>query len=267
MHKTVGMLAVIIALIIVFQGTSFAENPHPKKYGVEIMLGGSYYFMEDINDFLPSDFIGYEPEKINIGSQFGFGLIYRHMDNFGYQIGFNRLIAGVPVALEEKYEITTYLPGSPFESWAEQTVSGWELYALATWYLPMGSSDLMFGIGPAIYGAKLNRSIDIVRDATGSHLTGGSFYAAKGKAMGAIVSLGYEMPLGEKTGLAFQVGGRLGKVENIYYADPEGRLSDILVYKNPDMGIPLSVDFSGGFGKLTFRIYFEPAAEWRSPLE
>jgi hypothetical protein len=166
MRNTVGMLAILLVVVLTIPAISTAEVDLNRKYGVELQLGGGFYAMEDVNDFIPADFLGYKPDKINIGTQFGVGLIYRHMENFGWQIGYNALTAGVPIAFEHKYEVRAYLPGASMESWAEQTVSGYEIYFLATWYKPTDAGELMFGIGPAIYNASLDRSIDIVRDAS-----------------------------------------------------------------------------------------------------
>jgi len=263
MHKTVGMLAVVLAIIIALPNVSSAQD-HPRKYGLEFQLGGGYYLMEDVNNFLPSDFFGYEPDKINIGSQFGFGIIYRHKDNFGWNIGYNKLATGVPVALEEKYEVRTYLPGAAYESWVEQTVSGGEFYLMATWYGHLGGLETMFGIGPSFYGATLDRSIDIVRDATGSHLTGGSFFDATGNCLGMIASLGLEFPIGENSGLSIQFGGRIADIGELKYDDPNAQSGELVVYKNASTGSPMGVDFTGGFAKLTLRTYFKPTDNWRS---
>ena len=262
MRKTVGMLALFLTFTLILPGLSSAEENHPRKYAIDFNLGGGYHMMQDINDYIPADFTGYSPNKINIGTQLGIGICYRYLEDFGYQIGYNALAAGVPVAYDQKYEVTATFPGAAYESWAEQTVSGWEFYALAVWYKSMGSSELSFGVGPAIYGAKLDRSIDIVRDASGSHLTGGSFYNAEGKALGLILALGFEFPIGANTGLLIQGGGRFANVGKLMYDDPSAQKFDQLVYLNPGTGAPLGVDFSGGFLKFTFRAYFKPDSKW-----
>jgi len=263
MRKLVGMLAFFLALLFAISNVSIAGEDHPRKYGLELSIGGGFYAMEDINDFIPADFVNYTPDKINIGSQFGVGIIYRHMENFGWQIGYNSLAAGVPIAFKHKYEVRAYLPGAPTESWAEQTVSGWELYFLATWYKPTDAGELMFGFGPTLCKAVLDRSIDIVRDASGSHLTGGSFADAKGKTLGWLAMLGYEFPLGETTALTLQVGGRLAEIKELTYDDPNSVSGEQKVYKNAATGSLMAVDFSGAFAKITLRAYFKPATTWR----
>ncbi|HHE46785.1 MAG TPA: hypothetical protein ENL08_03660 [Bacteroidetes bacterium] len=265
MRKTVGVIALISTLFLALPAVSTAADAHPKKYGVELQLGGGVYMMEDVNDFIPADFIYEEPDKINIGSQFGVGIIYRHMENFGWQIGFNRLAAGVPVVFEHKYEVRAYLGTASEESWMEQTVSGYEVYFMATWYKPTKAGEWMLGVGPALYKAVLDRSIDIVRDSgpSPSHLTGGSFTDAKGKALGLILTLGYELPMGSSTSLVFQGGGRLAQVGKLTYDDPNALEGKQTVYKNAATGSTMAVDFTGAFAKVTFRAYFKPSIDWR----
>jgi len=265
MRKTVGMLTLLMALLIALPSISSATDDNPKKFGLELQLGGGFYWMEDVNDFIPSDFRYETPDEVHIGSQFGIGIVYRHAKNFGWQIGYNRLAAGVPIAFKHKYEVRAYLGGASEESWAEQTVSGYEIYFMATWYKPTRAGEWMFGVGPAFYKAHLDRSIDIVRDSgpNPSHLTGGSFSDAEGKTLGMLLTIGYEMPLSTTTSLVFQGGGRLAKIGELSYEDPDALCGEQTVYKNAATGSKLAVDFTGGFAKVTFRAYFKPATGWR----
>lgn len=260
MQKTAGLLGIILALIIALPSVSPAED-HPRKYGVEVQAGFGYFTMDDVNDYMPLEFNQPtfpvpEPDKINIGEQFGIGLTYRHIDNFGWQFGFNKMaLLGI-----QKYRVEVVLPLTPDTSWAEQTISGSEFYIQATWYSSLTESiDLFFGIGPALYWAKLDRSIEII-DGTNK----GSFANATGKSMGAIVTLGLEIPIGSTTGLAFHLGGRYAPVTELEYEDPSTN-QDELVYKNPGTGSKMAVDFTGGFFKITLRSYFKPSSDWRSP--
>ena len=269
MRNTVGMLAAALVLLIALPGYGQAESEFPKKYGLEFQLGGGYYMMDDVNDFIPHAALGlYEPDKIHIGSQFGFAILYRQwwnkgnpLHNFGWQIGWNRLLTGVPVALEEKYYISAYLPTAPTdESWAEQTVVGSEVYALATWYGNFGSNEVMLGIGPALYYATLDRSVDIVQD-PGSHLTAGSFADAGGKALGLLVEAGLEMPMTPDLFLVVKGGGRLAKVGKLTYEDNQGVEQTVWIGGNAT----LPVDFTGGFFRVGLRTYFKPTSDWRTP--
>ena len=288
MLRTVGKLVLISVFILTLPSVASATDDHPRKYGVELQLGGGYYMLGDVNNYVPFDFICLKDEpddKINIGSQFGIGIIYRVEDNFGWQFGFNKLSAGIPEIFEQKYKIEVQLPEPPGEnfdsSWAEQTVSGWEFYTLATWYIPTGAGEWMFGVGPAITSATLDRSIDLVKDASGTHLSGGSFVDAKGKTLGLMFALGYEWSLSSNTGLAFQLGARVAKVSRIKYELPP--LEDLTeeeanriteeatatkrvktVYINDAIGKRLALDMSGGFAKVTYRMYFKPSSKWRS---
>ncbi|NQT34818.1 hypothetical protein HQ587_06485 [bacterium] len=287
MLRTVGKLVLISVFILTLPSVSSATDDHPKKYGVELQFGGGYYMLGDVNDYIPFDFIGLKDEpddKINIGSQFGIGIIYRVEDNFGWQIGFNKLSAGVPGIFDQKYRIETQLSTSEGEdldpSWVEQTVKGWELYALPTWYKSMGAGELMFAIGPTVTSASLDRSIDLVKDASGTHLSGGSFVDAKGKALGLTLALGYEMPLSANTGLSFQLGGRVAKIGFIRYPvvlvflneEETNRIGEDttdekvyeIVYINEAIGKRFALDMTGGFAKVTYRMYFTPSSKWRS---
>ncbi len=263
MYKTVCTIGIILTLLIALPSISSAGD-HPKKYGIEVQLGGGYFLMDDVNEYIPSEFTGItmaDPDKINIGEQVGFGLTYRHIDNFGWQFGFNKMaFVGI-----QKYRAEVQLPNTPVDSWAEQTVSGAEFYALATWYSSLGSGDLFFGLGPAVYWAILDRSIDIVNDAGGtSHLTKGSFSGANGKSMGVMATFGFELPIGDMTGLVFQLGGRYARIMELEYEDPSTH-QDEVVYKNPGTGTHMTVDFTGGFFKMSLRTYFKPSSDWRSP--
>ncbi|MCF7811844.1 hypothetical protein K9N50_12750 [bacterium] len=262
MHKTAGMLGLILALLIVFSSSTSAADS-PKKYSVEIQLGGGYYLMDDVNNALPNELNipGVSPDKINIGEQVGVGISYRNLENFGWQFGFNKMaFIGI-----QKFRVEAVLPGTPTKSWSEQTTSGAEFYALATWYKPMSSFDLMFGIGPAIYWASLDRSIDIINSASGGyHLTTGSFTDAKGKSLGIMGSIGLAIPVGSQTDLVIQAGGRYAKVTQLEYENPS-TAQDKIVYKNSGTGSKMTVDFSGGFVKLSIRSYFKPSSDWRSP--
>lgn len=289
MLRTVGKLVLISVFILTLPSVSSATDDHPRKYGVELQLGGGYFMLGDVNDYIPFDFVGLKDEsgnpiepvdKVNIGSQFGIGIIYRVEDNFGWQIGFNKLSAGIPGIFEQKYKIEAQLYGAIDSSWAEQSVKGWELYALPTWYKSMGAGELMFGIGPTVTSASLDRSIDLCKDSSGTHLSGGSFVAAKGKALGLTLALGYEMPLSPNTGLSFQFGARVAKIGWIKYPiilvnlteEEANRISEETtvsqgsktVYINEAIGKRFALDMTGGFAKVTYRMYFTPSSKWRS---
>lgn len=266
MLKTVRATAIILAILIALPIAGFAgDNDHPKKYGVEFMLGGGYYNLADLNDYVPvSELVGVSPNEIHIGTQLGIGLIYRQQDNFGWQFGYNRLFAGIPIAMKQKYEIETVLPGANGVTLVEQEISGSEWYVMATWYKGWGQSkELQFGIGPALYNASLDRS-NIIYNPT---VQASGFANAKGKSFGLIAVLGLELPLGDNTGLSFQVGARSAEVGRVRYEDPtdEDPNNKATVPLNSYSNADLPIDFSGVFGKITLRTYFQPTSNWRSP--
>jgi len=264
MRITVGMLAATLALLIALPGPGLADDNHPRKYGVEFQIGGGYSMMQDVNDFIPhTRMTGITPtDEINIGAQFGVGILYRHLDDFGWQFGYNRF------AFLTNYRIGTYFTSD--ESWAEQSLTGGELYAMPTWYKGFSFGEMFFGVGPAIYFANMDRSIDLVID-PGSHLTDGGFSDAKGKALGLTGVLGLELDLSEMMGLALEVGGRNAVVGTLKYTDQAGveqivYLDPYLAGVNPSASYPkLTVDYSGFFAKATLRAYFQPSGTWRHP--
>lgn len=264
MRNLVGMLAATLVILIAIPSTSLCDDPQPKKYGVELQLGGGYSLMQDVNDFVAhARFTGLTPDKeVNIGAQFGVGILYRQQDNFGWQFGYNRF------AFIQNYRVSAYFTAE--ESWAEQSVKGSEYYALATWFKPMGSAEMFFGIGPGMYTSSMDRSIDVVVN-PGSHITDGGFADAEGKSVGIIGVIGYEMMFGENTALALQVGARAAQVGKLEYTDQVG--NDQIVYQDPYLtGVSadanfakLAVDYTGVFLKVSLRSYFEPSSSWRTP--
>lgn len=262
MRKLVGALAAVAMLVSVFPAASSAAGYPPLKYGVELQLGGGYHSLADVNAFVPAtSFSGLIPElEINMGMQFGLGLLYRQQHNFGWQFGYSRFVS----LMDTKYRITD-APRFP-ESWAEQTVAGSELSALATWFWPCKLWDrleMSLGVGPALYNATMDRSIDIAQDG-GSHLTSGSFSDASGKSFGFLGALGWELPFGDNLGLSLQLGGRYAKIGKLTYKDSSDQ--DVTVYLNSASNATMPVDFSGFFLKVGLRGYFAPAADWRSPV-
>jgi len=259
MRKLVGALAVVITLLWTLPSAAMAADMH-HKYGLELQLGGGFHILSDVNDYLPAtNFAGITPaEELTIGLQFGVGVLYRQMPDFGWQFGYSRFASLV----DQKFRITNE-PAVP-ESWAEQTLSGSEFFAMPTWYWPWNNKEISFGVGPAIYSATLDRSVDIAQEG-GSHITSGCFSNAAGSSLGLLGTLGLEMPLKDMLGLSFQLGGRIAKVAKVSYEDPNNTSSDLPVYLNAASGSFLPVDFSGAFLKIALRGYFLPANDWRSP--
>ena len=276
MRKLFGAPVSALLIMCLIVGTLQAgEFTHPKKYGFEITLGGGYYLMDDVNDFIPdAAFIdpfqmGGDEDKINIGNQLGFGFIYRNMDNFGWVFGYNRLNSGIPVAITGKYRINAFFKDPSTgrtleeESWVEQSLSGRELYAMPTWYFDWNNKDISLSMGPALYRVKMDRSIAITRSfGSGSNATG-SFAEADGSALGLMISAGIEFPISEKFFFNFQAGGRLANIGKLTYDDNQG--VEQTVWLNNASNATMSVDFTGGFAKASIRTYFTPTSDWRSP--
>jgi hypothetical protein len=267
MRNLVGVLAAALAILIALPTPSTCGENF-KKFGLELQLGGGYSLLKDVNDYAPSDLAAYSPEQeVNIGAQYGIGVLYRHMKNFGWQFAYNKF------TYVQNFRISAML--SAQESWAEQSIDGGELYALATWYKSLSADDvlsgeLFFGVGPGLYYATVDRSINIIKG-TSAPLTDGSFSGAHGKSLGLLGVVGFEMMFGEKTALAFQFGARRAVVGKLEYKDQLGR--DLVVWEDPNLYTAdpqgdlakMTVDYTGAFIKVALRQYFEPASNWRSP--
>jgi len=264
MRKLVGALAAVISLLTILPAASNAAGGLTNKYGLELQLGGGYHSLSDLNSYVPApSFAGLDPaQKINAGAQFGLGILYRQQYNFGWQFGYTRFVS----MADSKFRVSD---GRFPESWAEQTISGSEFSALATWYWPSfwqakwwwPFKEVCLGIGPALYNASMDRSIDIAQDG-GSHLTSGSFSDASGRSLGFLGVLGVEFWL-KNLGLSLQVGGRYAKVEKLVYKDSSDR--DVTVLLNSASNATLPVDYSGFFLRFGLRGYWAPSGDWRNP--
>lgn len=265
MRTLVGVLALALVTLLTASGIATADTNDwmAKKYGIELSLGGSFIAMQDVNDYIPDPAYLGTPDKINLGTQFGFGFTYRSMRNFGWQFGYSRFAAGIPAIMEQKYRDETYFPGVSNLSWVEQTISGWELYSLATWYWPWKNKELSIAVGPSIFGANIDRSISNYRTAGSGANPAGSFSNAGGSSLGFVLAGGVEIPIKHDTFLNLSVGGRLGNVGKITYEDASG--VEQTVYKNTGSNAEFGVDFSGAYLKATIRTYFKPSSDWRNP--
>ncbi len=268
MRKFFGALASTALILCMISGTLQAgEFMHPKKYGFELTLGGGYYLMGDVNDFIPdNNFIdrpGPDDDKINIGNQLGFGFIYRNMENFGWVFGYNRLNAGIPVAITGTYRKNTFFPGVGTESWVEQSLTGGELYVMPTWYAEWHDMDVSLSMGPAVYRVKMDRSVSITRNAGIGANSAGSFSEADGTAMGFMLSAGFEIPISDTYFLNVQAGGRLANIGTLTYEDAQD--IERTVFLNSASNTTMEVDFTGGYLKASIRTYFKPTSNWRSP--
>ncbi len=269
MRNSVGALATVLAILILAPGFTLAgQDVQSKKYGIELQLGGGYIVMGDVNDFIPdagfldTRFQGSDEDNIFLGTQFGIGMTYRNMKNFGWAFGYNRFVSGLPVIWESKYRRNAYyIPGS--ESWVEQSITGSELYIQSTWYWPWKHREIMFGVGPALYSATLDRSISIIRSAGSGANPAGSFADANGKSLGLLVTGGVEFPMMNNFYLTVQGGFRLANIAKLSYEDEQN--VEHTIYKNSTSNATFGADFSGVFIKASIRTYFKPSGNWRDP--
>ena len=273
MHNLFGALASALLILCLTSGILLAgEDAHPKKYGVEITLGGGYYLMEDVNDFVPLPafldprFIGGDDDKINIGNQWGIGFSYRSLDNFGWVFGYNRINSGL-IVIPGKFRINANFidPSTGAlldESWVEQSLFGREYYVLPTWYWNWKNQDISLSVGPAVYRVIMDRSVLIYSSGT-NPISTGSFAEADGTALGMMMSFGIEFPISEQFFLNVQAGGRYAYIGKLTYEDKQG--IEQTVWLGPGSSSTMAVDFTGGFIKASIRTYFKPDASWRSP--
>ncbi|MFN3821115.1 MAG: hypothetical protein ACK4OO_02175 [bacterium] len=244
---------VVGALVVFALSTMWAwAEEHPHRYGIDFQVGGGYHMFGDINDWDPgTQFTGISPDELHLGTQVGLGIFYRHLDNFGWQIGYSRFI------MVQKYQISAI--GAAGENWAEQTVNGSETYALATWFWKAPIGELSAGVGPGFYTANMDRSVNIYPEGSTTPLNTGTFANAKGQSFGLLGQLGWEVPIKPMVGILLNVGGRLATVDKITYKD----IQDVEQTVRLGAGT-LTVDFSGIFAKLTLRAYFKPTTHWRT---
>gem|GEM_PF-1151757 len=273
MRNFFGALASTALILCMISGTLQAgEFMHPKKYGFELTLGGGYYLMSDVNDFIPDaafiDGTLNDDDKINIGNQLGIGFIYRNMENFGWVFGYNRLNAGIPVAITGTYRISTNFFDANAqryvaeESWVEQTLTGSELYVMPTWYGVWKDFDVSLSMGPAVYRAMMDRSVSITRSIGGNGPNStGSFSDGDGTALGFLISFGLEIPIFDTYFVNIQAGGRLANIGELSYEDNQNIDRTVINAANA----PMEVDFTGGYLKASIRTYFKPTSNWRSP--
>jgi len=268
MLKTVRALAIVIAVFLALPLAGYAADDYAKKYGVELTLGGSYYNLADVNDFVADqDFAAVDPDKIHMGTQIGVSLLYRPKAHFGWQVGYSKLFAGVPGS-EQKFSHEAILTskGASRVSTAEQRVSGSETFAIAMLYTYTGPVELSVGAGPALYSATLDRTVVLYQSAgINAPANPSGFSDASGWSLGLIAKAGLELDLTPYTGLALEVGGRLAKVAKVKYTFPDTPDTEKIVMMNSYSNSSLPVDLSGGFARLTLRKYFNPASGWRDP--
>lgn len=281
MRKPVGVLTTILALLLLLPGITQAVAPghaedlikiHPKKYGIELTVGSGYSVMENVNNFIPDAgfinplYMGSDEDDINISTQLGIGFSYRSKNDFGWTFGFNRLTAGIPAVLEQKFRRNAFFPESQgAESWAEQTVAGTEIYFTPSWYWDWNNKDVSFNIGPAIYRAKLDRSIAIVQSSGSGANPAGSFNDATGTSLGLLISAGLDIPMKESYFLTIKGGARLANVGKLTFDDNQD--VEQTVWLNNSSNATLAVDFSGVFLSVGVRAYFQPSSDWRSPRQ
>lgn len=268
MLKTVRALAIVIAVFLALPLAGYAADDFAKKYGIELTLGGSYYNLADVNDFLADqDFAAYTPDRIHMGTQLGVTLLYRSKPNFGWQIGYNKLFSGVPGSEQMfKHEAVLVSKGAALTSSAEQRVSGSETFALAMLYTHAGPLELSVGAGPAIYSANLERTVVLYQSAgLNAPANPSGFSDATGWTTGLIGKVGLELDFTPYTGIALELGGRLAKVTKVKYTSPNTPDQETIVMTNSYSNSSLPVDFSGGFARLSVRMYFSPASGWRDP--
>jgi len=284
MRNLVGVLAIILIILLLAPGFTIAKDKiDVKKYGIKIPLNMGYYMPTDVNDYRPPEFAAQFAiqDEIGLGFEGGIGFSYRldpsaeyeyfpflfpftffgTPDNFGWEFGYNTMRPAIP----SRYRASAFLPaGGGLESWAEQTVTGGEFYALPTWYWGWDESEFSLSLGPAIYFATLDRSVAIYNTVDGNANPAGSFpEPATGKALGFVSSFGFEMPVSESYFLGFNAGFRFAEIQELYYqTDSVDPLTGLKIEEKT-----IGVDLTGFYFGITLKSYFQPSSDWRSPRQ
>lgn len=263
MLRRLGLLAGMIFSILIVSSMSLAQDVSvfnrkqgtiDQKYGISINGGGSTYLMGDVNDYRvpdPDHTQFGNSEKAEMGFNFGLALLYRSHEKFRWSIGYTYFGA-------DRVYSSWYTDQGQLVEY-EQKVSGGEIFLVGSYLVNVSDAlSFHFGAGPTICSATLNRSFPYFSNSTELNFSG-----ADGRALGFKGVVGVELMLSKSFALNLDGGFRLANVGELRYGELSettlpGDLPVVKDYGENNM----SVDFTGGFVDLGFRLYFEPATKF-----
>jgi opacity protein-like surface antigen len=239
------------------------ENARVHKFGIQITGGGGMFAMDDVNNYFltPDDDIAindFNEAEFGVGG--GMAILFRSHDRFRWHVGYNYLG-------KDSFEGNVTDLGTGISSSNEHAASGSEFYLAGYYLYPFNDAfHLYFGAGVSIVNAKLDRITSLAD-------YGPAIYDASGSAFGGTATLGAEFMITNSFGVIGAVGYRLANVGTLTYEDVNGTKDE-----NGDLPIEeyvwdagnndarkISVDFSGAYGELGLRMYFDAATGWYRP--
>ena len=261
-------LFVLTSLATATDVSIFDTEPDERvhKFGIQITGGGGMFAMEDINNYFltPDDDVArgsYTEAQFGVGG--GLAILYRSHDRFRWHVGYNFLG-------KDSFEGNFTDLGSGVTSINEHSATGTEFYVAGYYLYPFSDAlHLYFGGGVSIVNATVDR---ISRISLGTET---SIYDASGSAFGAQLGVGAELMITENMGIAGILGFRLANVRELTYVDVFGSKDELGEYPIEDYvwdaagsggrSRKVAADFTGAFGELGLRYYFDAATGWYTP--
>jgi hypothetical protein len=228
-------LTICMAALLIQLPALAADKLHHQR-GLEFRAGFSHQFMEDPNDFVDAYPSNYDVTNTLGSPTLGLSLLYKTHEHFGWNIGYNYLMTNT-----SKAELG--------DESLELKMRGHELFVMGCYIKPvMTDWELILGLGLNGFFGWMDQD-----DSEGV-----GFNDAGGRSLGFLVNAGLEMPLKEKLGLAFALGYRNALVDEIAYRDANDRERTVYFENRP-----MELNFSGLYGQIGLRVYFDPVTDWK----
>ncbi len=223
---------------LLIQSPALAADKIYHQRGLEFRAGFSHQFMNDPNDFVDAyEYLAGYDVTTTIGSpMLGLSLLYKTFPNFGWNLGYNYIMT------------STYKVESAAET-VELKMRGHELFVMGCYFKPiMTDWELMLGLGVNGFFGWMDQE----------NSEGAGFVDASGRSLGFLVNAGLELPLKEMLGLSFGLGYRNALVDEIAYRDASDQEHTVFFENRP-----MELNFSGLYGQIGLRVYFDPATDWK----
>ncbi len=245
MKKFTLALALIATMLLT--GLVIAGDIH-HQYGIELRGGLSMYMNMDDPTNWAKQYSSNLDEEMEYAPDFGISLLYKHRNDFVWNIGFNHLFTA-----KNSFSVG----GGDYE----ETVGASEFFIVPSYiFKPNNTINLSIGIGPTLMLASLDR--------TGPAGLGGlaEFYGAYGRNMGFLALANLEIGINSKVSLKLGGGYRGCFVDDIdFIEDVDGtefRRQVVWTVGNVATSRPYELDFSGAFGEVGLRWYIQPKKGW-----
>jgi len=258
----IGLL--MLASLATAQDVSIFEtesSARVHKFGIQVTGSGGMFAMDDINNYYltPDDEVqrgSYTEAQFGVGG--GIAVLFRSHDRFRWHVGYNYL---------GKDSFEGNLSKDGVSSINEHAASGSEFYVAGYYLYPFSDEfHMFFGGGVSIVNATVDRITSIAD-------YGPAVYDASGSAFGAQLGLGAEFTVTQNLGIVGLVGFRLANVGTLTYVDVNGTLDedgnlpteDYVWDAGKNKSRKIAADFTGAYGELGLRYYFDAATGWYHP--